>query len=109
MPLVRPRTTTKTDYVTMEFQLPEADPRAFYIEIRGDRVYITGRYAADVRGLPFAIYPQSGNKMKGDFNIPVPVTSDPRYLQASYGDGVLFLSLRRADDYPERTIRVYLR
>lgn len=109
MPLVRPRITTKPDYVNMEFAVPEADPRAFYIEIHGERLYITGRYAADVRGMPFAIYPQSGNKLKGDFNIPSPVTSDTRYIYATYSYGWLLVSMRRADEYPARAVRVYLR
>ncbi len=109
MPLVRPLITTKSDYVIMEFALPEADARAFYIEISGDRLYITGRYAADVRGMPFAIYPQSGSRLRGDFNIPVPVTSDARYVQATYSDGVLQVSMRRSEEYPERKFRVYLR
>lgn len=108
MPLVRPRITTSSDFVTMEFAVPEADPRAFYIEIRGERLYITGKYAADVRGMPFAIYPQSGNKLKGDFAIPAAVSSDTRYVGATYNDGFLSVRMRRADEYPERTVRVYL-
>lgn len=109
MPLVRPRITTKPDFVTMEFQLPSVDPRSFLVEVSGERVYIYGRYAADVRGLPFAIYPQSGSKLKGDFKIPAPVSSDVRYLEASYSDDTLYLRLRRADEYPGRTIQLYVR
>lgn len=108
MPLVRPRITTKTDYVNMEFQLPKVDPRSFLVEVSGGRVYITGRFAADVRGLPFAIYPQSGNRLRGDFNIPAPISSDARYLGAWYKDDVLYLRLRRAYEYPNRTIKLYV-
>ena len=109
MPLVRPRITTKSDFVIMEFAIPEADPRSLLVEVSGERVYISGRYAADVRGMPFAIYPRSGNKMSGDFNIPAPVSSDVRYLEATYSDNVLYLRLRRADEYPTRTIKLYVR
>lgn len=109
MPLIRPRITTKSDYVVMEFKLPSVDKRSLWVEISGDRVYIYGQYAADVRGLPFTIYPQNGNKLKGDFNIPAPVSSDPRYLEATYQDDFLYLRLRRAYEYPKQTVKLYIR
>ena len=109
MPYNAPRTTIKKDYFAVEFDAPEADPRAFLIELSGDTLYIRGRYLGDGVGVRFSLYSRGGGKIDTTYNIPVPVTDDSRYLEATYADGVLRFYFRRADEYSERRTKIYLR
>ncbi len=109
MPYSAPRTTTKSDYFIVEFAAPEADAAAFYVEVWGDTLYVRGRYAADVSRQRYSLYARGGGRIDASYKIPVPVTSDTRYIKASYADDVLRVYFRRADDFGERRVRIYVR
>lgn len=109
MPYRSPRTTIKKDYFIVEFDAPEADARSFFFELSGNTLYIKGRYLGDGVGVSFSLYSRGGGRIDATYDIPVPVTDDTRYIEATYNDDVLRFSFRRADEYPDQRFKIYLR
>ncbi|OGH63471.1 MAG: hypothetical protein A2848_02910 [Candidatus Magasanikbacteria bacterium RIFCSPHIGHO2_01_FULL_50_8] len=109
MSVTRPRTTIKRDYFIVDFDVPSADERAFFIELRGEALHVRGRYTADVSHQRHSFYSRGGAKIDATYKIPVPVTDNVRYIHASYDGDTLRFSFRRADEYPARRLEIDLR
>lgn len=109
MPYTRPRTSLRLDFVTMDFDLPSADKDSLYVEISGGRIYLSGRYTERIDNRRFCAYQKSDYKFKADYEIPVPILEDTRYIKTSFDGDVLSIYMPRARESAGKTMRLYIR
>lgn len=108
MAFTTPRVKNENLYFTVDFLAPDADERAFFIEMNGSKLLIRGKYLSDPGSKFFSLYNRGGLKIDAVYDIPVSVTDNKRYINISYSDGVLSCRFRKSDEDPEGRFRIYL-
>lgn len=108
MSFTRPRETQDSKFFTVEFLAPDADAKAFFIEMSGSKLLIRGKYLSDPGSKYFSLYNRGSLKIDTAYDIPTLVTDDKRYIDIWYEDGVLTCRFRKSDEKPEGRFRIYL-
>lgn len=97
--------SSKGDDLVAIFELPGVNREDLSIEAKDNRIRIAGRKRADY---PEDVSVHRRERVWGVFDrtLVVPIQINPDGIKAEYNDGMLALSLPRAEQDKPRTIRI---
>lgn len=94
------------DNLVIEMEVPGVDPKAVDISVKGDMLTVTGERPVEALGEKATVYRRERNAGKFSRSLELPFGVDSAKVTAHYRNGVLRITLPRAEADKPRKISV---